>query len=408
MTVRLRGKIVDDDRQLALHRALVHRAQELRDVVVRGVREDARVLQHRPVVEDQHPAPVERRQAELELRLPEEGAELRLERPELRVRNDRFAIDQVPLDRRQHFLVGHIHGAHDREAFDHESLGRQELQQRLDVEERRLKACAIRLGKLGALADHVHALERRIEADAEVALEPGVRIGNGDHQGIVEVQLDAVDTLEHHLVGEAQAGDAHGVGVEVQATAHVAIVPEEIATERRGFVDAHEVERHERRDVRLIPRGRREDGGHERVNDVRVLLEDRDVRDRAHELGRARDGLAHDAPQRRADGPLATGAVALPELDQWPQAERATEWECVGPLPHEEREVGGARRAVGYHASSSRSVAGPKWPRRGFSLRRRRRSAGFGEPTAELRIIVRGRRGAGQSPCLHPRSPLVY
>jgi len=92
------GQVLDDQRAPLDHRALVDGPAKLLDGVVPGVGEDARVLALGAVVEDEHLVAVEGGEAEAQLRPPEEGPQLVLQRPEARVGDDRLLVDQVALE----------------------------------------------------------------------------------------------------------------------------------------------------------------------------------------------------------------------------------------------------------------------------------------------------------------------
>src|SRR6266566_167376 len=100
-----------------------------------GVGEDARVLALGAVVQDEDLVAAQRGEAEAQLRAAEERPELLLEREEARVRDDRLLVDQVPLERREHLLIGHLDRLEDREAAEDEVLRRQDLAQEVGVQQ---------------------------------------------------------------------------------------------------------------------------------------------------------------------------------------------------------------------------------------------------------------------------------
>ena len=136
------AEVVDDQRLAGGHRALVDGADELLLPVVDRVREDAGVLDLGPVVEEEHPLSLQRGQAQAQLGPAQQRAQPRLQLGEARGRHDRLAIDEVALERREHFLIGDVDRLEERHAAKHETVGRQDAFHRARLQQHGLQALA--------------------------------------------------------------------------------------------------------------------------------------------------------------------------------------------------------------------------------------------------------------------------
>src|SRR5262249_21457583 len=133
--------------------------------------------------------------------------------------------------------------------------------------------------------------------------------------------------------------------------------------EGRRRVDALELERDEGGGILLLPRGRREHDGHQRLDQVVVPVENRDVLDRFRQLRRlSQRGLDRSA-QRAAKRARVGRDLPLPELDQRREAQFYVEGKLasdLGQLGREIRRGGGWRIA---HEETSRDLARPRMAR---------------------------------------------
>jgi hypothetical protein len=136
------GEVAHDKRPTLMHRVREHGSLEVRGPVVRGVGEDAGLLVTRAVVEQQHAVAIDGGQAQQQFGTAEQGAQAVLQPEEAMVRDDGLAVDKIALERREHLLVGDLHGAEDREAADDESLRRQDPAQPGGIEHVRLQVLA--------------------------------------------------------------------------------------------------------------------------------------------------------------------------------------------------------------------------------------------------------------------------
>ncbi len=322
------GEVLDDEGTALDDGALVDGPAELLDRVMPGVGEDTGVLALGAIVEDEHLVAVERRQPEAQLGPPEEGPQLVLQRLEARVRDDRLLVDQVALERGQHFLVRDLDGPEDRESPEHEAVGRQHLAEQLGVEELAVQPPPHLVGQHRDGADGLHLDEPPVEVHLEVAIEAGVGVGGGEDQRIVDVELDAVDPFEHERVGEEEPHRADHRRVEVDPAAQRAVLGAQQPLERRRGVEALEEERDQDGRELLLEEGRRKDARHEHVDQGAVALDHAQVRDRAQELRHLPDLLAHRPDER----PLGRGVVTEllgPEREQRRQAQLALERKAV-------------------------------------------------------------------------------
>jgi len=153
---RVRGEVLDDERLALLDRPRVDRALELRHRMMRGVGEDAGVLEAVAGVEHQHLVAIDGGEPEAQLRPPEQRAQLLLQALEARGRDDRLFVDQVPLERREHLLVGHLHRPQHGEAAEHEAVRREQRHQGLKVGEMGGQALPIEVGRHRAHRHRVH------------------------------------------------------------------------------------------------------------------------------------------------------------------------------------------------------------------------------------------------------------
>ena len=318
------GEVFDDERAPLLDGALVDGSAEFLDRVVARIGEDAGVLALGAVVEDEHLVAVEGGQPEAQLGPPEERPELVLERLEARVRDDRLLVDQIALERGQHFLVRDLDRPEDRESPEHEAVGRQDFTEHRRLEEFAVQPPPHRVGQRRHGADGLHLDEPPVELHLEVAVEAGVRVGGGEDQRIVDVELHPVDPLQHERVGEEDPHRADHRRVEVHAAAQRAVLGAQEPLERRRGVEALQQERDQDGRELLLEECRREDAGHEHVDQRAMALDHAQVGDRIQELRHLLDLLADRSDER----PLGGGVVAellAPEGEQRREAQLALE-----------------------------------------------------------------------------------
>ena len=343
--VRIGREVLDDEGAALEHGPLVDGPRELRGGVVRGVGEDARLLVAGGVVQHEHAVALHRREPEAQTRPPEEGAQLGLQSLELRVRHDRVPVDEVPLERGEHLLIGDVHRLHDHEAAQHEALRGQEATQVVGVEAAGLQPLPRGLGqrRLGPRDLHVH--ETPVELQPEVPVQPGLEVGDGEDHRHVAPQVDAVDPLEDQLVGEQQPRPGQGLrdalGLqEAGAAAQRSVRAHQRAPERRRRVERPQLEREQRRAVLLLPEGGGEHRGHHQVHEAAMLVQHREILDDGGQLRSLARLLAHEAGDRPATE-LVVGRQLRPELDQRREAQLAPEGK--GPVIRRGRRGDGGR-----------------------------------------------------------------
>jgi hypothetical protein len=234
------------------------------------IREDARVLEAGAEVEEQHPVALDRRQPQLDFRPPQQRPDLLLERPELLAGDDRLFVDQVPLDGRQHLLLGDLKGADDREAADHELLGRQQCHQGGGIRDLRAQALAHLGRQHRRLAHHVHLQEAAVEQQLEVAVEPCLRVRHDGDPRVIDTDIQAVHAAQDEGV---RLHDAH-VGkqgrVDVDSPSEHPVRPGQVAREGRRGIEGLEPEGQQGSGVALLVEGRRDDGDHESPHQLQV------------------------------------------------------------------------------------------------------------------------------------------
>ena len=320
------GEVLDDQGLALDDRTLVNGAGEGGGRQVPRVGEDARVLAFGAVVENEHLVALERGQAEAQLGPPEQRPQLLLEGLEADVRDDRFFVDQVPLQRREHLALSHLDGAEDREPAEHEALRRDDLAEELGVQEGPAQAPQHVVGERRHRTHRLHLDEPRVELDPEVALEPGVRIGHRQGQRVVHAQLDRVDARQHQRVGLQAAHRVQRRRIQIHLETDGTIFAPEQAFEGRRGVEAPQLERDQRRAELLLEGGRREDGRHQDVDELTIPGDDREIRDRAEQLRRLL-GLLLDDPGEASLGRQHVAELARPEALQRGQAQLGPERE---------------------------------------------------------------------------------
>src|SRR5437867_6982406 len=207
-------EVVHDDGPARLHRALVEGAGELLDLVVHGIGEDARALDARAVVQEQHAVAVERGQPQPQLGATEERAQPLLQRDEAVRRYDGLAVDQVALEGGKDFLIGDLERLQERHAAEHEAFGRQDRRQVGLVEEIRLDVLADALGQWRQRALGLDLHELPVEEQAEVAVQARGLVGDGEDQRVFELDLEFVEPVQYARVSIGSAGAAHARTVE--------------------------------------------------------------------------------------------------------------------------------------------------------------------------------------------------
>jgi hypothetical protein len=171
--------------------------------------------------------------------------------------------------------------------------------------------------------------EPPVELHLEVAVELRVRIGHGQHQRIVDDEVDPVDPLQNQLVGVEDPKRAHHGRVEVHPAAEGPVFRAQVPLEGRRGVEALELERDENGRELLLEEGRREDTGHDYLDELLMTVDDAEIRDGAQELGHLGD-LVADGPD---EDPFRGGIVAellFPEPQQRGQGQLALERKRAG------------------------------------------------------------------------------
>ena len=327
------------------------------------VREDAPVLDVAAVVQDEDTPVLEGRQGEPQGRPAEKGPELVLELLEPLGGDDRLLVDQIPLDRGEHLLVRHVRRPHDDEPGELERVRQEPLPEKLVGGGAPEELRARRLVEERDGAKRPHLEEPRVELDAEMPLEPGVRIARGEDERVVHVERHAVVGAQDGVVGVEEPPVGGALGVQVQPPLERPVRVEQEAPEARRRVDRAQLEGNRGGRVVLLPGRRREDARHQDLDQLAVALEHRGVVDRSPELGRPLEPPADRPGDVARDARL--GGRALPRGDQRGEAQLAPERERRGRKLEPEARLGsGGSKPV--HETSAAPPAGttaaPIWP----------------------------------------------
>ena len=322
------GRQVLDEQRLALETgAHVDGPCEVGDLVVDGVGEEAGVVEPRAVVEREDPVALDGGETQAQRGPPEERPELGLQSIEARGGDDRFLVDQVALEGREHLLVGDIEGPEDGEAAEREAPRRNQRGEGVEVGAAGLEARADLGGERGRLPRRRLDLdEAAVEVDLVVAVQPGLGIVGGEDERVVHGEVDPVHAPQHLGIRVEEAEPAERLLVHVEASPELAVRAHQVVREGRRRVEALELEGDERGGVLLLPEDGREHRGHQRLHQLVVSREDPEVADGLGELGRLAQ-VSLENPGEPAQERVLAGAHLLPEADQGLEAQLALERE---------------------------------------------------------------------------------
>ncbi len=326
-TPGLRRQITHNDGPALTHGALVNRSRKVLTPMMDGVGEDARLIRAGTMVEIEHTVALDGGQTELQLGTAKENAQLVLQGLKARAGDDRLPVDEITLERGEHLVVGHVERPEHGESGNHELVGRNDRVKGRSLEQRLADPfrCIRRQG--WHRPPRAHLDEARIEGQLEMALESHQRPGDGEHDGIVEAELDPVDLPQHDLVG-AQDVNTHGRAlVDVDAPLEHAVRPPQRPVEGRRAVEAPHAEGHEGGRVLCFPGGGGEHGGHHRLDERAMPREQGEVLDGLQQLRGLTEARLDVAAQRPEDGVVARHQ-RLPEGSQRAQAQLAGEREA--------------------------------------------------------------------------------
>ncbi len=293
----------------------------------------------RAVVEQQHTVAVDGGQTQQQFRAAEQGAQPVLQPEKAFVGDDRFPVDEVALEGRQHLLVGHLHRPEDREPADEELLGRQGLTQPDRIEQVRVQMLAHLVAERRDAVPGHHLLESPIEKHPEMALEAGVGIGHCADQRVIDIHLDPVQPAQYQGVGVAHPHHRHHGRVQVDPRADRARLVHQQALHERGGVKPAQLEGEHGRAVFLLPGSAREHRCHQDVDQFAVALDHAGVLDGAGQLGCSPNQVRDDAGDGCLGGALGRHGAG-PVGDQGLQTHLAAEREVVGTDPERGLDVG--------------------------------------------------------------------
>ena len=296
---------------------------------------------------------MERRQTETHGWPPEEGLELGLERLEPLGRDDRLLVDEVALDGREHFLVGHLRGPEDGEAGEHEGIRREQVPQELQGRPALEQPLACHLVEAGNRRERARFEEPDVQLDAKVALETGLGVVHGEGERVVvHVERHAVVGAQDRVVGVEESPASGQLGVRVQPALEEAALVEQEPPEARRRMHGAQLEGDRRGPVVLLPGRRREDQRHEDLDQVAVALERGRILDRRPELGHPLEATTDRPGHVARDAGL--GGLGLPGGDQGREAQLAPERERGRRELEPETRLGRGRH-LPVHAASAAS-----------------------------------------------------
>jgi hypothetical protein len=228
-------------------------------------------------------------------------------------------------------LVGDVHGLHDHEAAQQEPFGRQELDEKIRLDEASLQPLPRRIRERQLGPDERDLYEAPVELQPEVLIESGGGVGGREDDGDVATDFDAVRSLENELVGQHEACGRqrllHAVLLqEVRPALERSVRVHERASEGRRRIEGAQLEREQGRSVFLLPEGRRKERAHHQVDERAMFLDHRQVLDNLRQLGRGARLLTNET-RDRSTAELMVGGELCPEGDQRGKAELASERE---------------------------------------------------------------------------------
>ena len=168
--------------------------------------------------------------------------------------HDRLFLNEVPFQRGQDLLIRHVFRRQHRKALEDELLRGQQVHEAVGIGQVGQDLLLSFVRQWWHLSHRGDLQKTSVQVRLKMALQARLRIGRGEDQGILEVEVDPVDLVQDKRIGVQDFDLGEGLAIHVHASAERPVLirhPE--ACKGRGGIEALQMEGEQGGRIRLFP-----------------------------------------------------------------------------------------------------------------------------------------------------------